>query len=201
VTRHFRPIIAATLFAVSACSPPAPAPLTEGSWTLDQASSNLSFVSVKAGDIGEAHGFGGLSGTVAPDGAAILTIDLASVDTGIDIRDERMREFLFETTTYPRATVTAAIDPASFATLGVGESRATTISATLDLHGAKGEIDADVTVLRAGPDTVVVSSNRPIIVDAGAAGLADGLAKLQELAGLASISAVVPVTFSLTYRR
>ena len=197
----FRLIAAATLLLASACSQPAPAPLTAGSWSLDGEASSISFVSVKAADIGEVHELNGLSGSVSPQGDAEVTIDLASVDTGIEIRDERMREFLFETGVYPQATVTTAIDPASITSLSVGESVEQSVTAMLDLHGIQTQVPADVRVLRAGPDTVVVSTARPIILETGALGLTDGVAKLQELAGLPSISAAVPVTFSLTYTR
>ena len=196
-----RSIVASATLVIAACSQPAPAPLSEGNWTLDGGASSIAFVSVKASDIGEAHGFKIINGSVSPQGEAELTIDLASVDTGIEIRDERMREFLFETGAFPQATVTAQIDPASFADMAVGESKALPLVATLDLRGASTQVETEAEVLRAGPDTVIVSNARPIILDAGALGLTDGLAKLQELAGLPSISAAVPVTFSLTYTR
>ena len=196
-----RSIVAGATLVIAACSQPAPAPLGEGDWTLDGNASSIAFVSVKASDIGEAHGFKIINGSVLPQGEAKLTIDLASVDTGIEIRDERMREFLFETGAFPQATVTAQIDPASFADMAVGESKALPLVATLDLRGATTQVETEAEVLRAGPDTVIVSNPRPIILDAGALGLTDGLAKLQELAGLPSISAAVPVTFSLTFTR
>lgn len=201
MTSFFRPVVVAALLALAACSQPAPRALNEGSWTLDAEASSLSFVSVKAGDIGEAHGFGSLAGSVSPEGKATLTIDLASVDTGIDIRNERMREFLFNVAAYPQATVTAQVDPAAFAALMVGESVEQKIDATLELRGIQTAVEAEVSVLRAGPDHVMVSTARPIIIDAGAIELTDGLAKLQELAGLPSISNAVPITFSLGFER
>lgn len=201
MTSFFRPVVIAVLVALAACSQPAPRALNEGSWALDAEASSLSFVSVKAGDVGEAHGFSSLAGSVSPAGKATLTIDLASVDTGIDIRNERMREFLFDVATYPQATVTAQVDPAAFAALKVGESLDQKLDASLELRGIQTAVEAEVTVLRAGPDRVVVSTARPIIIDAGVIELTDGLAKLQELAGLPSISTAVPVTFALSFAR
>ncbi|WFL78404.1 YceI family protein [Altererythrobacter arenosus] len=196
-----RTTAAASLFTMAACSQPAPAPLVEGDWSLDNSASSLSFVSVKAGDIGEVHGFKQMEGAVSRDGKAKVTIDLASVDTGIEIRDGRMREFLFDTGAYPEATISAQVDPAAFSTMAVGASTIQPITATIDLRGATSEVETEVNVLRAGEDRVVVSSARPIILDADALGLSEGVGKLQELAGLPAISAAVPVTFSLTFER
>ncbi len=66
-------------------------------WTLDNTDSRLSFVTVKAQNVAEVHSFTQLSGEVDSTGIATVTIQLASVDTLIEIRDERMREVLFQT--------------------------------------------------------------------------------------------------------
>ena len=54
------------------------------------------------------------------DGAARVEIDLASVNTGVEIRDERMREIFFQVADFPSATVTAQLDPQQFAALDSG---------------------------------------------------------------------------------
>ena len=50
-------------------------------WVLDGERSQLNFVSIKAGDVGEVHRFAELSGTVTEAGEANVVIELASVDT------------------------------------------------------------------------------------------------------------------------
>lgn len=185
---------------LTACAPDAEAPL-DGAWVLDDDDSRLSFVTVKAGEIAEAHSFAKLSGTVGADGAASLVIDLASITSNIDVRDGRMREFLFETGTYPTANVSAQIDPAAFSALKVGESRLLPLSATLSLHGVEAPLDAELSVTRIDGDEVKVETASPIIVDAASYGLTDGIAKLQELAGLPGITPQVPVTFSLVFEK
>ena len=57
-------------------------------WLLNNHRSELTFVSTKAIDIAEVHRFDSLAGRIEDNGKAVVTIDLASVDTGIDIRDE-----------------------------------------------------------------------------------------------------------------
>ncbi|MCP5395347.1 MAG: YceI family protein [Sphingomonadaceae bacterium] len=201
MNQSLRAFAAVSLLTLGACSQPAPAPLAEGSWTLDGANSDLSFVTVKAGNIGEAHGFKGLGGAVTPEGAATLTIDLATVDTDVEIRDERMRDVLFQVGTHPEAKVTAQIDPASIGELAVGQSKAVPVTATVELHGVSSDIETTLDVTRAGPDTVLVTTPRPIILDAAAFGLGEGMEALRNLAQLPAISTAVPVTFSLTYTR
>jgi polyisoprenoid-binding protein YceI len=185
---------------LAACTQPAEEPL-EGAWTLNEAESRLAFTSVKAGEIAEAHGFGSLSGSISADGAASLVIDLASVATNIDIRDERMREVLFETGVYPSASVAAQIDPASFAGLAIGESNVQPVSAMLDLHGVQAPVETELSVTRIAAGKVKVETTAPIIVDAGTYGLTEGIAKLQELASLPGITSQVPVNFSLVFER
>ncbi len=200
------PIKAATIAAtlsLAACSPAdteAP-PLAEGTWSVDGEASRLSYVTVKSGEIAEANEFTGLSGTVAPDGAATIEIDLATVSTGIDIRNERMREVFFNVAEYPTATITAQVDPAAFEALGVGESTVQSLAATVSVKGVETKVDAELEVTRVADNRVLAVSTEPVIIYADALELTDGLAQLQELAGLPSITPAVPVTFSLTFQR
>lgn len=197
---NIRHVIAGiALIAGAACSQPAP--LGAGSWEVDDSDSTLSFVTIKNGNVGEAHVFKKLGGSVSPDGTASLTIDLASVDTGIEIRDQRMRDVLFEIGAYPRAEVSTKVDPASLTNLAVGQSVTQDLAATLDLHGIKSEVEANVRILRTGADSVLVTTTRPMILDAEPLGLVDGVEKLRELAGLTAISSAVPVSFAIIFHR
>ncbi|BBC71073.1 conserved hypothetical protein [Altererythrobacter sp. B11] len=191
----------ACLLALAACADADPEPLTDNSWTVDSQDTDFAFVTVKAGSVVEAHSFNAVSGSVAPDGGAELAIDLSSLETGVDVRDERMRAILFDVANYPKAQVTAQLDPAAFGDLAVGDSMTMPVHAALSLHGVEQEVDADLRVLRAGPDKVVVETVKPIIVDGDSFGLGEGLAKLQELAKLPAITPSVPVSFSITFTR
>jgi len=89
-------------------------------WVLDSELSNISFGSIKNDYVGESHTFGKTSGTVTGDGMVTIKLGLGSVETNIDIRNERMREFVFNNA--PNATITAAIDMAELNALPVGGS-------------------------------------------------------------------------------
>ncbi|QVM85354.1 YceI family protein [Novosphingobium decolorationis] len=194
------PASAALLAAACSSAPDesAPEPLA-GNWELDTKASRLAFVTIKAGQVVEAHSFGDLSGSVAEDGTASFAVDLASVNTNVDVRDQRMRDILFQVADFPQAKVSAKIDPATLSGLGLGEQSIVPITATLDLHGTKAPIETSLAVTRIAPDKVEVETTSPIILDAANYALGEGLSQLQELAGLPAITAQVPVTFSLVY--
>mgnify|MGYP003113257904 CR=1 FL=1 len=190
---------------LAACSPaPTATPLARGDWQLAAGESHLNFVSVKSGTIAEAHSFSGLSGSVTPDGNAELVIDLATVRTGIDIRDERMREHLFETETYPDARVTLPVDVAALEADGVlqpGDRVAINAEATLDLHGMSVPLETHLTVTRLSDDRVLVETSVPVLLHVEDFGLGGGLETLREIAGLPGIAPVTPVTVSLVFER
>lgn len=194
---------AAALTFTAACAqgPAEPTPLAQGAWSVDAAASSLSYVSVKSGEIAEANSFTGLSGSVTPEGAASLEIDLSSIETKVDIRNERMRDIFFEVATHPKAKVTAKIDPAAFDTLAVGASVTQPLEATLSVKGVEAPVETQVSVTRTGENSVLVTSTEPVIVYADALELTEGLAKLQEIAGLPSITPAVPVSFSIAFKR
>ncbi|OIQ48066.1 MAG: hypothetical protein BM565_03190 [Gammaproteobacteria bacterium MedPE] len=166
-------------------------------WALDKANSTLSFVSVKKSDVMEAHHFNHINGTLTDNGAFSLVIDLSSVDTAIAIRDSRMGEHLFETNKFPQATLSASIPSKALAGLVVNQTAMMKVPASLNLHGEKQAMNADVSVTLLSDGNLLVSSNKPVFVNAGDFNLIKGIEKLRELAGLPSISTTVPVTFSL----
>jgi len=168
-------------------------------WALNSAESHLHFVSVKADALGELHHFTKISGTASADGTVTVEIDLSSVETNIPIRNERMREFLFQVADFPRATITSKVDVAKYGALNTGERVVESFPFSLALHGKSAGYQAMASVVKLADDQIVVSSVAPVIVSAESFGLVPGIDKLQSLAGLPSISKAVPVSFSLVF--
>ena len=79
------------------------------SWTLDPQHSFLSFTTTKDASISDHHGFAQLTGAVDEGGKAWLRIGLASVESNIDKRNERIREHLFEVAQYPEAVASLSL--------------------------------------------------------------------------------------------
>ena len=85
-----------------------------GFWVLNSGESFFHFSSTKNGDISEQHTLTSLVGEASFTGKIVVRLDLTSLDTGIDIRDQRMREFLFEVEKFPVARIEADYDLAVF---------------------------------------------------------------------------------------
>ena len=129
-----------------------------------------------------------------------MTIALGSVETLIAIRNERMREMLFEVANYPKAILTAPVAQGTVEALAPGESVEQRLTGTLSLKGAGIPLEFSVRVSRQGPDAVRVESLGPVMVSAEQLGLAAGVEALRAIAGLNSITPMVPVSFSLLFR-
>ena len=169
-------------------------------WELDNNSSTLSFVTVKADHVGEVHTFDQLSGDINDDGSVQITIELASVNTLIDIRNERMQNMLFETNLFPQATISGEIDLDAVAAMDAGVSQAISVDFDLAIHGELSSYTADVLVTRT-ESGVLASTVKPIIVMADTHGLVSGVEALREVAGLPSISRAVPVSFNVVFEQ
>ena len=183
-------LIAASVLATAPCL---------ASWQLDNDTSQVSFVSVKAGDAGEVHRFTEISGALSADGNASVIIQLASVDTLIPLRDDRMRELLFQTELFPTASLSASIDMDALNAIEPGGSMDVTTNLKLNLRDQQIELPAEMIVARLGDRKLMVSSRKPVIVNAASVDLVDGIEALREVAKLPSISKAVPVSFVLTF--
>ena len=168
-------------------------------WTLNNDASRLSFISIKKDTVAEVHKFTHLSGSVSDQGGVEVTIQLASVDTAVPIRDERMRDILFQTNLFPTASVTAKVDPAEFTGLVAGQLRNTETELTVSLHGQSKPYKAAVSVVKLRGGSLMVSTIHPIIVNAGDFELTKGVEELRKLADLPAISTAVPVSLTLVF--
>ncbi len=174
-------------------------PFSMAKMTLQQEASTLSFVSIKQESVAEIHTFKALSGFLK-EGVAEISVSLSSVNTGIDIRDQRMRDFLFETRQFPEARYTANFDEERLNDLQSGHSFNETLTGQLSLHSEQVPVNADVKVMRLNDGSISIITTRPILINAADFGLVQRINKLRELAGLKSISYAVPVTFSVAFK-
>ncbi len=166
-------------------------------WVIDPEGSYVGFASVKNDLIAENHSFTQITGTIEDSGEANIVIALASVETLIPIRNERMQAILFEVAQYPDVTVTANLDLDEFTSLGLGESKTDTILLGVNLHGTDLSKNVLVKVTRSSDNSYEVTSLGPTVIHASQFALSDGLESLRKVAGLQSIDLMVPVTFDL----
>ena len=168
------------------------------SWTLSGEGSALHYGSIKKDKIGEVNTFGNLSGSVSDEGVVTVEIDLASVETYIDIRNERMVEHVFGKDN-PTATITAQVDAGALDALKPGEMSMVDVEGTLTFAGKDVPIETAMVVTRLSDERAMVSTDGMIMLTMEELGLDGGIDKLMELAKLPGITRVAPVTMRLVF--
>ena len=170
-------------------------------WNLVNEESRINFISIKASDIAEIHTFKDLSGSVKNSGEAQIIINLASLETLIPIRNERMGNLLFETKLYPTATFRLGVDLQTILLTEVGKSLDVTYRGILEFKSKQFSMPIKLSVTRLSDQSFSVRSSEPLLLNANRLGLSAGIESLRVIAGLPSISKSVPVTFSLIFRQ
>jgi len=170
---------------------------TLADWRLTSAS-KVGYVSIKNNAIAEHNVFSGVTGSLSKKGQLKINIDLSTVETQVDIRNQRMRELFFEVTQYPQAVVTAELDVQELAQVDSGAPLEIVKPFTLSLHGVEVTAEAHLRVVAVG-GRAWVSTVRPILISAADFGLEGGVSALQKIAGLEAIAAVVPVSVDLKF--
>ena len=156
----------------------------ENGWSLDADLSELRFMSIKKGNVAEINRFATISGVINTEGTAQVRVLLDSVDTGVDLRNVRMRFLFFETFLHPEATITAKLDPTVLTDLHATRRKVIDMPYTLSLHGVSVEKTTEVAVTLISNDRVTVSALRPIPIKLTDFQLEDGRQKLQEAANV-----------------
>lgn len=170
-------------------------------WYLVNEESKLNFISIKASNIAEIHSFNKISGSVKENGEAQLTINLASLETLIPIRNERMGKLLFETKIYPSAFFKLEVDLEKILLTEVGKSSEVEYRGMFGLKNKQFPLLVKLKVTRLNDQSFSVSSSEPLLLNADRLGLSNGIESLRAVAGLPSISKSVSVTFSLMFRK
>lgn len=170
-------------------------------WELINDESSVNYVSVKSSTIGELNSFKKLSGTIQSKGELSVDVDLASVESNIPIRNDRLKTILFKVSTFSKANITTTLDPKLFNDLAIGETYRSPVTFNLSLHGISKEITTDIRVVKLTENKILAFSLKPIIINAGQYNFLEGIEKLREVAVLPSISPIVPVTFSLVFKQ
>lgn len=184
-------LIATTTFMTAALA----ALPAQADWSIND-TSRVGFVSIKNNVIGENNAFQRVSGGISGAGAVTVNIDLASVETGVGIRNERLQKMLFNVASFPQAIVSAQLSDAQLMALKSGGSVAESVSVSVALHGKTVSKQVELAASQSG-DKVRVTTTQPIVITAAEFDLEAGVAALQKIAGLNAISRSIPVTVDL----
>jgi len=170
-------------------------------WALVNHKSYLNFITTKNGEKTEVHKFSNINSSISQQGNVVLTIDLASVETHIPIRNKRIREMFFQVNQYPKAEISFKLNEKQLQSLEEVGLNVFEVTAKCNLHGIQKDVSAQIRVAVLPDNEVLVTTVKPIIFSISDYGLLDGLNKLREVAKLKSITPSVPVTLNLVYKK
>ena len=103
-------------------------------WVLDEAASTLRFQSTKNETTIETSEFTDITGSVDEEGRVSVSVELDSIDTGVDLLDVRMRFLFFETFRFPKAFVTTELSPESLSLLTANKTVEQELDFTLKIR-------------------------------------------------------------------
>ena len=130
-------------------------------------------------------------------GQVDVAVDLSSVETLVDIRNERMVEHVFKN--IATANVTAQMDMAALEKLGIGEDTVVEFDGSLAFLGQDVDVYTELYALRVSENRVLVTSNDMLFLSVDELGITPGIDKLQEIAGLDGITRAVPITLRMMF--
>ncbi|MFK7604600.1 MULTISPECIES: YceI family protein [unclassified Pseudomonas] len=165
----------------------------QANWYLDGESSRLSFITTHNANVSNIHRFLVLHGKVERNGRAQLRIEMDSVNSAVPLRDERMRDVLFDFKHFPEAQVTAQIDLQPINDLANGAQLELHLPVTVSLRGKQHTYEAQLLATRLDERRFQVVTLEPLMLQAEDFGLQPELEALRKIAGLSAISFSVPV--------
>jgi outer membrane protein OmpA-like peptidoglycan-associated protein/polyisoprenoid-binding protein YceI len=168
-------------------------------WILDPSRSHVYLQTEKLQGVIEKHQFTAVEGNISRDGDATVRIDLNSIDTGIDLRNVRMRFLLFETYKFPYAEITAKLDKSKLQELTARSRISYPLSVRVNMHGIAKDFETSVSVARISPTTMEVATINPIVVTGENFDFTKGLGKLADAVGGIRIVPESPISFDLVF--
>jgi len=171
----------------------------QASWYLDGESSRLSFITTQNANVANKHRFLVLHGKVDRKGHAQLRIEMDSVNSAVPLRDERMRDQLFDFKHFPEAQITAQINLQPINELAPGAQVELRLPVTVSLRGKQHTYEAELLATRLDEQRFQVVTLEPLMLQAEDFGLQPELETLRKSAGLSGISFSVPVNAVLIF--
>ena len=168
-------------------------------WTSVSDQSSIAFGSIKKDVAGEVNHFENVMATVSEDGKVEIKIDLTSLETNIDIRNERMAEHVFKGNA--EATIVGEIDMDEVKEIAPGDTGLVDIEAVLMLAGLEVEIEAEMLVAPLSPNRVLVTTSDFIFVSTADLGIDEGVDMLMSLAKLPGITRTTPISVRMVFEK
>lgn len=168
-------------------------------WTSVGDQSSIAFGSIKKDVAGEVHHFESVAATVSEDGKVEIKIDLTSLETNIDIRNERMAEHVFNGGA--EAMIVGEIDMDEVKEIAPGDTGLVDIEATLMLGGLEVDIEAEMLVAPLSDSRVLVTTSDFIFISTADLGIESGIDELMKLAKLPGITRTTPISVRMVFEK
>jgi polyisoprenoid-binding protein YceI len=147
--------------------------------------------------IEEVQTFRQIDGSVGDDGKLVFDVELASVETNIGLRNERIKEILFKVADNPKAVFTGIVDARRLNALPAGSSVDMDVIGQLTLNGQSRPLTASVRVVKLASGALLVGTRVPLVVNLKDYGLQDGVEALRAVMNLDVLASAAPVSFSV----
>ena len=175
---------------------------TAQNWQVDNARSNFTFVTTKAGQPGtnaitEVSSFKRVAGSVTSQGQIELLVDLTSIDTGFEIRDDRVKAMLFNVGATPQAKFAAKIEANTIRSIPANGFKDVEVAGQLTIAAQTKPVVAKLRVSQLGTGALQVATIAPIVINANDYGIGTGVEALRDIMGLNLLSPAAPVSFNL----
>ncbi len=124
-----------------------------------------------------------------------IRVPLLQWDSGLALRDQRIRETFFRVPEVPRAVLELQADKPLASPLLVGATAALVLKASLSIGGPPVPVDLEVQIKREGERAYTFESTAPVKVAISALGLSPQLEALVTLCGHESVADGVTIAF------
>ncbi|MDE1460902.1 YceI family protein [Spartinivicinus poritis] len=192
-------IILITTLAASTALP------VQAAWQVQSEHSKVNFVTEKiftnGKSVKETQLISGVSGQVNDQKQAEIKIDLATIDTKIPIRNDRIKQWVLDTTNYRYATVKADLSGIDEQKLTVGAAKQMEVDGQLTIRETTLPIKLFVKVTKNAAADYLVESYQDTSININQYGGEAGVQQMTKVMGLKSITSVVPVKWALTLKQ
>lgn len=122
-----------------------------------------------------------------------MEVETESISTGIPLRDERLREQVFQVHKFPVAQINAQLDMRPINNLAPGAQLELRLPLTVSLRGKSHSYNAELLATRLDERRFQVVTLEPLVIHAQDFDMVSDFNALRNAAGLSAVSLSVPV--------
>lgn len=173
----------------------------QAAWQIQDEGSHVNFVTEKIftndKSVKETQLIKGVVGTVDNQKQAEIKIDFSTIDTKIPIRNQRIKEWVLDTTQFRYGTVKADLSAIDDQKINVGESSQMTVKGDFTIRDKTLPVTLYIKLTKESATEYSVSSYEPTVINTSEFDSNGGVQKMTQVMGLKSINNVIPVSWQL----